>query len=198
MTLAELNQRKGFNILIYKLFGYPSLFYSHEPVATPALSSTLCTFFFEGDSFRRKKFPLELAEGCLGLRPSSQTSLRHVSHCKSRRHTQEHNQEGCVWARNKPFSLFRVCTDGMDFGQILSHPDTSSDDCMWLCLHMWKCNQFILWRDCWFLLFHSTLCFSNEGRLRTDTSCRWRLVPTSNVAVCPPSSCANTAQQHIK
>lgn len=40
MTLVELNQRHGFNILIYKLFGYPDLFYSHEPAATPPLSST--------------------------------------------------------------------------------------------------------------------------------------------------------------
>lgn len=110
---------------------------------------------------------------------------------------QKYSQAVCVWAMSKPFDLFRSHMAGMAFVQVLSHSDTTSDDCMLLCLHMWKCIV-----SCPEEAGISALpqhCFSSDGRLRNSiSSCLWLLVPTSNVTVCPPSCCANTVQYNMK
>lgn len=141
-----------------------SLLQSWVSVYTTTAFYIMCFFFFESSISRRKKFPLKLAEGCLALRLSLQTSLHCTSHCKNKRYTQKYKQGSCIWARNKPFDLFRTLMAGMDFGKVLFHPDTSSDDCTCLCLHMRKYNWFISWRECWFLLFYSILALA----IKTD------------------------------
>lgn len=175
--------------------GYSDVFYSHEPVAAPPLSSTYNVFFSEGNCSRRKKFLVELAQGCWALRLSSQISLHFISHCKSKIYTQKYKKEGCVWARNKPFWSVQN-----PYGW---HGFWAGTVPFWYQFRWFHVTVFT-YVKVWSAhtlkkLLISALpqhsCFSNEGRLRSGTSsCHWLLALISTVAIFLPSSCANTDQ----
>lgn len=134
-------------------------------------------YTFEGKSTRRKKFPVELAEGCLALGLISQTPVCHILHGNIKSYIQQYNQEQCVSTRNKSFSWngFWAGTDPKAVHKI-------AYGCFYTCGCVINSNKETL-----------DSCLSNKVKLRSGNFSwhKW-LVPTSNITVCHPSDCANT------